>query len=517
MNQLRDAVGHNENDKKTITKMEKTTKIFLAAAIIFSFQFSNFNSVSAQDAEYQLIRRSYTVNNDGSVDIQFRKEIKLLRNRAITAYADKGETFILYNPAIDELTINESYTIRPDGSRVQTPANAFVDQLPSQCQDCGRYNGIRERAVIHTALEYNCIVVLDYTIHRRTPLLDESIILSEDCPIKKYEVIYNVKSDGKNGFETNNLPKSHKFIKKQSKNWHLVLTNIPQNYNDSYLPSPHTIYPNVHLYFGTMPTAATDSEPLPEAEHLIAELFDNDPTKFVTNIRDYVIDHIKTNDIPAQLLAYNTSSAKETFLSACGTPADKKLLLAAMLRQAGFNVSDDNGSLVVTIKDNNMEMDYRVSASSKRELRPVGAAIDEQRTIEVDESIPWQGVKIGGGYSQMELPVVEGTISINPARLTSDRKAPLLVRNCKEKYHYVIALPRTPNRSLVGEPVNINYSKPGIGSIRISIKQDKPGAGIEVIRELNIEVENGIVTEKQYKAFRQMIQDWNQYRTITIK
>ncbi|MBP5189289.1 MAG: DUF3857 domain-containing protein, partial [Bacteroidales bacterium] len=105
----------------------------LTAVVLFSVFSSPFSVSYAQDAEYNLIRRTYKINSDGTMDISYRKEIKLLRNRAITAYADKGETFILYNPAIDELRINESYTIRKDGSRVQTPANAFIDQLPSQC------------------------------------------------------------------------------------------------------------------------------------------------------------------------------------------------------------------------------------------------------------------------------------------------------------------------------------------------------------------------------------------------
>nr|MCR5193727.1 DUF3858 domain-containing protein [Bacteroidales bacterium] len=145
-----------------------------------------------------------------------------------------------------------------------------------------------------------------------------------------------------------------------------------------------------------------------------------------------------------------------------------------------------------------------------------GAAIDEQRTIERNETIPWSGKTIGNGYAQMELPMEKGSINIKPARLTSDRKAPVKVRNCNEKYHYTIMLPRTPKRVLVGEPVNIEYTKKGIGSIKISISQN-PGGGIEVVRELNIDVENGIVTPKQYKAFRKMMQDWNEYRTITVK
>ena len=112
--------------------------------IIIRFQALLFNSISAQnpDAEYNLIKHHYTLNSDSTIDYNFRKEIKYLRNKAITAYADKGETFILYNPAFETLTINECYTIRPDGTKVTTPQNAFINQLPSECVNCGRFNGI---------------------------------------------------------------------------------------------------------------------------------------------------------------------------------------------------------------------------------------------------------------------------------------------------------------------------------------------------------------------------------------
>ena len=36
-----------------------------------------------------------------------------------------------------------------------------------------------------------------------------------------------------------------------------------------------------------------------------------------------------------------------------------------------------------------------------------------------------------------------------------------------------------------------------------------------MVREINIDVPDGIVTPKQYKAFRKMIQDWNQNKRIT--
>ena len=163
------------------------------------------------DAEYNLIRRSYKLNNDGSMDIRYRKEIKLLRNRAITAYADKGETFITYNPAFETLTINECYTIMADGTKVVTPQNAFVLQLPSECTECGRLNDIREMAIVHTALEYNCTIVLDYTLHRESSLLVERFNLNQDCPVKRYEIRY---ADGHTQIEN----------------------NLPQTINDPYIP-----------------------------------------------------------------------------------------------------------------------------------------------------------------------------------------------------------------------------------------------------------------------------------------
>ena len=115
----------------------------------------------------------------------------------------------------------------------------------------------------------------------------------------------------------------------------------------------------------------------------------------------------------------------------------------------------------------------------------------------------------------MTLPTENGSISIDPAFLTSVRKAPLKVRNCNEKYHYTIALPRTPKHTLV-KPVDISRTEKGIGTIRICIKQ-LPTGQIDVIRELSIDVKDGIVTPKQYKAFRRMMQDWKTYKTVTIR
>ena len=154
------------------------------------------------DAIFKNITKNYVLNQDGSIDYTYRKELQLNSQRSF----DKmyGETFIIYNPEYQTLTINEAYTIRKDGSRVNTPANAFNEVLPSNCTDCGRYSGVKEMVVTHTALEYGATIVLDYTIHQKAGLLQdmsEIIIPAESSPVEKYQVNISFPKDKHYYFE----------------------------------------------------------------------------------------------------------------------------------------------------------------------------------------------------------------------------------------------------------------------------------------------------------------------------
>ena len=271
------------------------------------------------DAEYNLIRRSYKVNSDSTMELRFHKEIVLLRNRAITAYADKGETFITYNPAFETLTINECYTIRPDGTKVNTPQNAFVLQLPSECANCGRLNDLREMAIVHTALEYNCTIVLDYTLKRRASFLAERFNLNQDCPVKRYEIRY---ADGHTD----------------------VHNNIPQTVNEPYMPA-RTDY-DIEFQLGAKPTF-TAEQSLPDAATLLSSLKCSDSKEYAAAIRNWVVDYVTLNPVDLARVNYAMTPAAEVFNSNCGTLLDKTGLLAAMLNQAGFRATIVDNSLNV--------------------------------------------------------------------------------------------------------------------------------------------------------------------------
>lgn len=64
----------------------------------------------------QKITKEYQLNDDGSINFHYSKNIKLQRYYAINYHY--GETMIVYNPEYQKLKINHSYTIMSDGKKL---------------------------------------------------------------------------------------------------------------------------------------------------------------------------------------------------------------------------------------------------------------------------------------------------------------------------------------------------------------------------------------------------------------
>ena len=441
------------------------------------------------DAEYNLIRRSYKVNNDGSMDIRYRKEIKLLRNRAITAYADKGETFITYNPAFETLTINECYTLMADGTKVTTPQNAFILQLPSECTDCGRLNDIREMAIVHTALEYNCTIVLDYTLHRNSSLLVERFNLNQDCPVKRYEIRY---ADGHTQIEH----------------------NLPQTVNDPYMPARKGY--DVEFQLGEKPVYTTETS-LPAATLLLANLKKSNSKDYIVAIRDWVVDYVHLNPVDPARVNYAMTPAHDVFESNCGTAVDKTGLLAALLNEAGFKASIVDESINV-FGDRPFEVEvtlegktYRLSATQKSplltEAEKADAANVASAPIYLERKLDWTPESLSDGYVRITLPNEKEGLHIDPALLTPSRNSDLQASVRPEYYHYTMELPK--GATMLGGDVNIEYTN-AVGSINIIIKQKKN----RLLITRSLRLRKAVITKSEYPAFRQLMQDWNGHKEL---
>lgn len=465
------------------------------------------------DARYKLIRESYTINDDGTSDIQYRKEITLYRNRAITAYADKGETFIMYNPAFETLTINESYTMRADGSKVETPKNAFIDQLPSECTRCGRFNGLREMAIVHTALEPNCTIVLDYTIHRLHPWFDLVINMQKDCPVDRYELTFAYPSDTK--IYSNYEPKDGSNMSQTG--FSVVREDIPQSWADPYLPDD--VGKLYQVRFCHLPEYSyNQTSYITEAKQLVEDLQeDNDSAHYAANICQWVMQNVNENAIPYDKLGFQYAFGRETFRSNCGTLMDKALLMADLLTMAGFEASvnnpkpqpDGDFAEVVTYTVNGKKVRYPLR---KQPAVPV-------TVVRADATLPFDPIPLIGNpspYYRFVLPKETGTYSMNPALLTSVRKAPLAVAPIDEVESYTIYLP--PEMELV-KPVKLRLKATGVGDMQVTIRQS--GKKVTVVRKLRMLGDNIVIdpvrSPETYKEFRTMLAEWESSKQFYIQ
>ncbi len=302
-----------------------------------------------KDAVYKLISKSYTLNTDGSTEFRKRTELQIFTRMTFDHF---GETFITYNPDFQELIINEAYTIRKDGSKVETPANAFNPMLPEGCTKCERLNGIRTMVVTHTALEYDAIIVLDYTIRSKNFFFQElleKVDLQEEVPVEKYVVSVTTPDYKPAKFQLNGENLS--YTKAESKDKDdlttvYTFTNLPE------APTCDLVFPSAwsSLTFYTLdnPEAiisriATQNSLNKFANEKITEFFRNRFTGEMTDmdkillVRDYIHDYIHMNDVDAKTLNYMFASPQQVWESNCATPIEKDILLVGVLQSLGYD------------------------------------------------------------------------------------------------------------------------------------------------------------------------------------
>lgn len=132
------------------------------------------------EAEFRKLSKTYTLRADGSQELRVQKELTLFTHAAMNGLY--GETFIVYDPEFQELTIHESYTRQKDGTVIKTPSNALVEVLLSSAANAPAYNHLKEMVVVHTGLELGATIYLDYSIVSKAGYLPE---LDVCCPVKE--------------------------------------------------------------------------------------------------------------------------------------------------------------------------------------------------------------------------------------------------------------------------------------------------------------------------------------------
>ncbi|MGI6718599.1 MAG: DUF3857 domain-containing protein [Bacteroidales bacterium] len=321
--------------------------------VLITFTLYSNPEENRKDAEFEQIKIKYTLNKDGSIDYNYHKELKVISNRSFLNVF--GETFIVYNPDFQSLKINESYTILPNGEKLQNPANHLNEVLPSNCQDCKKYNHFKEMVVSHTGLENNATIVLDYTLTSKPNFIKELmdvITIAEYAPVKEYDITVEIPND-KELFTTMLGLRLGPSISEEDgkKVYHWNIKNVNQTINDYYLPHNSVLYPTLtfstikdmqHAYDAFMSQDAFNNTSLKDAIPTIKDYVSKNEKDEMSNlqsalkVRDFVANNIGLNNIDIKLLNYKLNTALETWEANCGNKAEKAILLSALLNELGF-------------------------------------------------------------------------------------------------------------------------------------------------------------------------------------
>lgn len=518
-----------------------TNKIALLACLLSCAFLSAF---AASEAEFGKLSKAWTLHADGSQEFRCNKELTLFTHTAMNG--TYGETFIVYNPAYQELKIHSSYTKQKDGTIVKTPDNAFVEVLPREAADAPAYNQLKEMVVVHTGLELGATIYLDYSILTKPgyyPELDINDRLQETSPVKAYTVSISVPENKPLAWDLYGVKSE---VRETSRNgmkevsW--TLRNMPALSHEPYTPQNgnHTIrlvastYPSPTDALATLAKRFNDSQAYEcktFARYITEEA--KDEKEKIAILQKHVAENMGLSWVPLDETGYAVRDADVVLRSAYGTTAEKTQLLSTLLNAAGMQAEvvasypallkqeacglktmkelavkttcegKEMYLSAVSLKEPSLiyrgELDRLYTLDGKE--MPVQATpmkIQEEKELTVDASQPV------GGYVVCTLPALsEGVDAWYMASLNSKRKEMMEIPSL---IHESVTYTVTPAQGLHLKTAATSHTlaKPcGKVTQTIQPKGDK----IEVVR--TIELTQLQFTPGEYQDLRALLNEWN--------
>lgn len=498
---------------------------------------------AAPEAEYGKLEKSWTLHADGSREFRCNQELTLFTLTALRMY---GETFIVYNPDYQELKINAAYTRQKDGTIVKTPDNAFVEVLPRSAADAPAFNQLKEMVVVHTGLEPDATVYLDYTIRTRPGYfagLDLTESLQETAPVKAYTLSLTVPEEQALAWQlygANVRPAETRANGERTLRW--TLTNTQALSHEAFQPQNQNDVPRlVASTAGSVQAAlALLKERFEASKAYECKTFAGYLTEKATSdkekidlLRGHVVKNLSTSRVPLENTGYTVRDADVVLRSAYGTRAEKTQLLNTLLNAAGvkaeivavfpalFNPEAMGLSALKTLAIRTTVDGKETYLSADGEAAPAilqRGALDkvyrmngeeiavkaEPVLVNVQKEMTVKARPAAGGYVVCTLPPVsEGVDGWHAGSLNSGRKGLLEIPSTiRQEVVYTL----TPEKGLkLQSPAAAQTLAKPCGQVSRTIAE-KDGK-IEVVRR--IELNRMQYTPAEYNDLRALLQAWS--------
>lgn len=485
---------------------------------------------AASEAEFVKMHKTYTLHTDGSQEMRVQKELTLFTHTAMNRLY--GESFIVYNPAYQQLKIHSSYTRQKDGTIVETPANAFVEVLPSAAADAPAYNGLKEMVVVHTGLELGATICLDYSVVTRPgylPELDVCEQIEELSPIKEYVLSLSVPEGKPLHYELLNgkaVPAVQTAKGVQTVTW--TLKNLP--------PSPNGV--GVSLPAGSVQAiVASTYASRADALKVIGQQLGTASGEVAALAKRLTADAQTAGQKAERLTAYvqglghcrlslsqtgyRLRPMAEVLRSAYGTEAEKAALLAALQQAVGiqaglkavFPKTKDEDAVGLAALSKLFVADEAVAdmqefvAVVDMDARPVvldavSHTVSRTDTLRVTAQT---GEALEAGYRRFELPYARSGWAAGEGRSTianTTRPVNLLLRYLPDETYTCIVKAADGMKPVV-LPAERKVENL-VGSVEVAVT--KKADAIEIVRTLKLKKQ--LITPAEYPAYYRLMAEW---------
>ncbi len=485
----------------------------------------------ADEAEYGKLQQRYVLHADGSQEMRVTEELSLYSHPVISA---NGETFIVYNPAWQTLTIHESYTKQADGTIIQTPDNAFVECLPRDAANAPAYNGLKEMVIVHTGLELGCTIYLDYTLTTRAgylPALDVCATVEQASAVKDYLLSVTVPEGMPLHYALVNgdaTPEVTVENGDKTVTWRLQDVPAMQNTrepNQALAGNVRVIlantYASIKESLGVLQAQFTAADD-PEVTALSQKLLAGDAQDAAAVLKGYVAG-LGNCRLSLQATGYRLRPASEVIRTAYGTEAEKLDLLAGLLKAAGlpaevkaaYGVKADDADCLGLAAVTGLFLDSP-EAAALGEYQPVRTLEGEAVTLEASRPVnitatmevtEQTGTAPADGYRVLTLPQ-KGRTHLNVGY--SGRTTNLLLpRKVDETLTCTVTLPAG---TTLCTPQGTREKVNAVGAWRrsVSVQGDK----VEVT--VSLKLDKQLITPDDYADYRSLVGEWEDGNNATL-
>lgn len=289
---------------------------------------------AGDEAVYEKLHTSYTLAADGSQQYRRVMDLKLQTHTSFNNLF--GETFVVYDPEYQTLTINEAYTTQADGTVVPLPDNAVNESLPHAAADAPAYNRLLEAVITHTGLEIGATIHLDYTLTTKAglyPALEVCETLTEPAAaVKERRIEITVPA----GTELRYDPAMKPSRTGDTYTWQF--RNLAAYYDEDKMPQNGEGRP---ILCATTFTSTADAlSRIASTERDIVRipgLARDSKAETVKAYLNYITQNLGSCGVTPYMAGYRSRTATEVLSSAYGTDLEKCRLAARALAAEGID------------------------------------------------------------------------------------------------------------------------------------------------------------------------------------